>query len=79
MASRKSKAMDIVRIVAERKIEEAIDRGDFDALPSCGRIDCSLHGEKFLAKWFREKFQREDQLEPPLTRKLGISPSFPDI
>jgi len=54
--------VDIVALVAERKIEEAIADGLFDGLPSRGRIDCSLHGEAFIAKWFREKFAREDEL-----------------
>ena len=50
-------AMDIVTLVAERKIEEAIENGLFDNLPAYGPIDCSLHGEAFVAKWFREKTQ----------------------
>ncbi|MGZ3521451.1 MAG: hypothetical protein ACXWNK_00885 [Vulcanimicrobiaceae bacterium] len=52
--------MDIVALIAERKIEEAMGNGAFDALAPMGRIDCSLHGERFIAKWFREKFQREE-------------------
>ena len=46
--------MDIAAFIAERKIEAAMEDGAFDALPSRGFIDCSLHGEAFLAKWFRE-------------------------
>jgi hypothetical protein len=52
--------LDILALVAERKIEEAIEKGYFDRLPACGPIDCSLHGEAFIAKWFREKLARED-------------------
>ncbi|MBV8331362.1 MAG: DUF1992 domain-containing protein [Candidatus Eremiobacteraeota bacterium] len=52
--------MDIVALVAERKIEEAIADGLFDGLPSRGRIDCSLHGEAFIAKWFRENMARDE-------------------
>ena len=54
--------MDIVAFVAERKIQEAIDDGLFDNLPARGRIDCSLHGEAFIAKWFRDKVAREETL-----------------
>jgi hypothetical protein len=53
--------MDIAAIVAERKIEEAIADGLFDNLPARGRIDCSLHGEAFVTKWFREKIAREEE------------------
>jgi hypothetical protein len=52
--------MDAVRLVAERKIEEAMEKGVFDHLPSFGRIDCSLQGEAFFAHWWREKFKREN-------------------
>jgi hypothetical protein len=52
--------MDIVAFVAQRKIEEAIENGLFDNLPSYGPIDCSLQGEAFLTKWFREKIAREE-------------------
>ena len=52
--------MDIIEFVAERRILEAIDEGLFDDLPLCGRIDCSLQGEAFLAKWWREKIAREE-------------------
>ena len=51
--------MDIIALVAERKIEEAIENGLFDALPAYGPIDCSLQGEAFVTKWFTEKFGRE--------------------
>ena len=53
--------MDIVAAVAERKIKEAMENGSFDNLPPYGPIDCSLHGEAFIAKWFREKYVREIQ------------------
>lgn len=56
--------MDIVAFVAERKIGEAIENGAFDGLTPRGYIDCSLHGEAFLAKWFRERFSAEDAVEP---------------
>jgi hypothetical protein len=52
--------MDIVALVAERRIEEAIDDGLFDGLPERGRIDCTLHGEAFIVKWFREKLEKEE-------------------
>lgn len=48
--------MDIAAFIAERKIEEAIENGAFDALPPRGFIECSLHGEIFFARWFRERF-----------------------
>jgi hypothetical protein len=52
--------MDIIAIVAERKIQEGLENGAFDGLPSRGRIDCSLHGEMFLVTWFRERIAREE-------------------
>lgn len=64
--------MDIIVLVAERKIEEAMEHGEFDALPPMGRIDCSLHGERFIAKWFRDKFHHEETQSDLLTKKLGI-------
>jgi hypothetical protein len=45
--------MDIVQLVAQHKIESAIEDGLFDNLPACGEIDCSLRGESFLMWWFR--------------------------
>ncbi len=48
-----------VRIVAERKIETAIDEGEFDNLPQRGQIDCSLSGERFFTKWWHEKIERD--------------------
>jgi hypothetical protein len=45
--------MDIVQLVAQHKIESAIEDGLFENLPACGEIDCSLHGQSFLAWWFR--------------------------
>jgi hypothetical protein len=54
--------MDIVAIIAERKIEEAMTGGLFEGLPSRGRLDCSLHGEAFFAKWFRERIAYEEEL-----------------
>lgn len=53
--------MDVIALVAERKIEEAVGNGLFDNLPPYGPIDCSLQGEAFLAKWFREKCQHEKE------------------
>lgn len=55
--------MDIVAIVAERKIQEAIEEGLFDDLPPRGRIDCSLQGAAFIAIWWREKIAREENAE----------------
>ena len=52
--------MDIVRFVAERKIEEAIERGEFDDLPPRSRIECTLHGEAFFIWWFRAKVARDE-------------------
>lgn len=45
--------VDIVALIAERKIEEAIENGLFDNLPAYGAIDCSLRGEAFLAYWLQ--------------------------
>ena len=53
--------MDIVGFIAERKIEEALENGYFNGLPAFGRIDCSLSGELFVAKWWREKIIREER------------------
>jgi hypothetical protein len=58
--------MDIVAFIAERKIEEAMENGAFDGLPKRGLIECSLHGEAFLTKWFRERLipsQTEDPIQ----------------
>jgi hypothetical protein len=52
--------VDAVRLIAERKIEEAIEEGAFKHLPAFGRIDCSLQGEAFFAHWWREKLEREN-------------------
>jgi hypothetical protein len=53
--------MDIIALVAEHKIQEAAENGLFDNLPPYGPIDCSLHGEAFVTKWFREKWPRENE------------------
>jgi Domain of unknown function (DUF1992) len=53
--------MDVIALVAERKIEEAAENGLFDNLPQYGPIDCSLHGAAFVAKWFREKWLHEKE------------------
>jgi hypothetical protein len=45
--------MDIVQLVAQHKIETAIEEGLFDHLAACGEIDCSLRGESFLVWWLR--------------------------
>ncbi len=55
--------MDIIAVIAERKIQEGIERGAFDSLPRKGRIDCSLRGERFLIQWFRERFSDEPSPE----------------
>jgi len=52
--------MDIIELVAMRKIEEAIARGEFDGLPQRGWIDCSIRGEAFIIKWWREKILRDE-------------------
>jgi hypothetical protein len=51
--------MDPAHIVAERKINAALDAGLFEHLPVHGRIECSLHGEEFLAWWFRMHYGSE--------------------
>ncbi|MBV8282538.1 MAG: DUF1992 domain-containing protein [Candidatus Eremiobacteraeota bacterium] len=53
---------DIVALVAERKVAQAIGDGLFDNLPQRGWIDCSLHGDAFLALWWREKMAREESV-----------------
>lgn len=55
--------MDVIALVAERKIQEAAEKGLFDNLPPCGPIDCSLRGEAFIAKWFREMVTREHPVD----------------
>ena len=52
--------MDVIALVAERKIQEAIEDGFFDNLLPYGRIDCSLQGDAFKLKWWREKIAREE-------------------
>ncbi len=52
--------MDIVAIIAERKIEEGLRTGAFDLLPQRGRIECSLHGEMYVAWWFRDRYASND-------------------
>lgn len=54
--------MDIVAIIAERKIEEALQNGAFTMLPQQGRIDCSLRGETFLAWWFRQRYSEHESV-----------------
>jgi hypothetical protein len=59
--------MDPAHIVAEHKILSALESGLFNELPQCGQVDCSLHGEAFLAWWFRTHYgydgSRPSQLE----------------
>ncbi|MBV8639733.1 MAG: hypothetical protein JO322_16755 [Candidatus Eremiobacteraeota bacterium] len=52
-------------IIAERKIEEGLQSGAFDQLPQCGRINCSLHGEMFIAWWFRQHYSGNETREEP--------------
>jgi len=52
--------MDIVAMIAERKIDEGMQSGAFAMLPQRGRIDCSLHGEMFFAWWFRDRYSGGD-------------------
>lgn len=47
-------------MIAERKIEEGLQSGAFDMLPQRGRIDCSLHGEMFVAWWFRDRYLSDE-------------------
>ena len=49
---------EIIALVAERKIEDAIERGLFDNLPKRGRIDCTLQGDAFLTEWWRRLLRR---------------------
>lgn len=65
-------SMDIVALVAERKIEEAMKDGAFDALTPMGSIDCSLHGERFIAKWFRNKYIHEELEIRIAIKKPGV-------
>jgi hypothetical protein len=51
--------MDAIRIIAENKIEEALEDSLFDNLPRRGYIDCSLSGERFFREWFAKKLERE--------------------
>jgi hypothetical protein len=51
--------MDPAHIVAEHKISRALEAGLFENLPASGQIDCSLHGEAFLAWWFRVHYGYE--------------------
>jgi hypothetical protein len=53
---------DAISLIAERKITEAIDKGLLENLPPCGRIDCSLHGDAFLRKWWGAKGTPFDNL-----------------
>ena len=48
--------MDPAHIVAERKINNALEAGLFENLPAYGLIECSLHGEEFLGWWFRTHY-----------------------
>ena len=57
--------MDPVQIIALHKIEAAIEDGAFEDLPRYERIDCSLQGEFFVAKWWREKIRRDDFMFRP--------------
>jgi hypothetical protein len=59
--SRYYNRMDPVAIVAEHKIQTAIEEGAFDHLPQRDRIDCSPQGERFYIWWWREKLQREEK------------------
>jgi hypothetical protein len=45
--------MDIVQLVAEHKVQTAIEDGLFENLAVRGEIDCTLRGESFLLWWFR--------------------------
>lgn len=40
-------------MVAEHKVQTAIEAGLFEALPERGEVDCALRGESFLIWWFR--------------------------
>ncbi len=55
------KNMELAVLIAERKIEEGLENGFFANLPHRDRIDCSLSGEAFIAKWWREKIMRDEQ------------------
>lgn len=55
--------MDPVQLVAERKIATALEEGLFENLPALGEIECSLHGEAFLAWWFRKRYGHDSLME----------------
>jgi hypothetical protein len=59
--------MDIVAIIAERKIEDGLQSGAFNALPERGRIDCSVHGEMFFAWWFRARYTGDQPSDVSVT------------
>lgn len=48
-------SMDVIAIVAEHKIQTAMEDGLFDDLPARGRIACAKRGESFFVEWWREK------------------------
>ena len=54
--------LDAIAIVAEHKLQTAIEDGLFDRLPVCGRIECTTHGERFFVRWWRDKIAREELL-----------------
>lgn len=49
----------------ERQIGEAIERGDFDALPGAGRPLRDLDGRRDENAWIRDKLRRERAAPPP--------------
>jgi hypothetical protein len=61
--------MDIVAVIAERKIQEGLQSGAFDMLPQRGRIDCSLHGEMFFMWWFRERYATDEKTNAAATQE----------
>ncbi len=63
------RAVTALLYLAERKIEEAIARGEFDNLPGAGRPLKNLTGERDELWWIRDLVRRE-QIEtlPPTLR-----------
>lgn len=49
----------------ERQIGEAIERGDFDALPGAGRPLRDLDARRDENAWIRDKLRRERAAPPP--------------
>lgn len=49
----------------ERQISEAMERGEFDALPGAGRPIPDLDARRDEMAWIRDKLRRENAAPPP--------------